>query len=211
MEIDYKKLVIVNHSINGILSNDNDIFKKSSTVKDYKKISILYKDFEKNFDTLKVRNEINKEKLLKIFNFDVSIYNKNIYEFSSGEKKEIAILKVLSDNPDLIVLDDPFSNLDYKIKIKLVNILKKLKNDYNKTIIIKSSNIKDLYFVCDNISVFNKSKMLYNVEKKDFINKFKDFEPIEFSEYLLKEKNRKIGYYDNVKDLIKAVYRDVGY
>lgn len=225
INIDYKKykklsIKITDNAINGFLTDDSDLLelflknkkKENYNIKNpYKKISILYKEVEKNFKTLKVKDEIKNEKIVKLLNFDLSLFNKNIYELSSGEKQQIAILKVLNEKSDLIILDEPFLNLDFKIKTKLITIIKKIKTDYKKTIIIKSYNINDLYFICDCILAFNKFKLSYSVEKKDFINKFKKLKPIEFSEYVLQTKNIKLGYYDNVKDLIKAVYRDVGY
>ena len=64
------------------------------------------------------------------------------FELSSGEKELLSIAVVLSFNPKLIIIDDPTIYLDNKREEYLIKLLKKLKNSYNKTIIIFSSDLK---------------------------------------------------------------------
>jgi len=64
------------------------------------------------------------------------------YQLSFGQKKRIAIAGILAMDPKIIVLDEPFSNLDYPSKKALKEILEKLVRNKKKTIIFATHNRK---------------------------------------------------------------------
>ena len=79
-----------------------------------------------------------------------NILGKKISDLSYGQRKKASMLRSLISNPDLLVLDEPFSNLDSESTGSFISILKKLKKS-GKSIII-SSNRKDIVgSVSDNL------------------------------------------------------------
>ena len=79
-----------------------------------------------------------------------NILGKKISDLSYGQRKKASMLRSLISNPDLLVLDEPFSNLDSESTDSFISILKKLKKS-GKSIII-SSNRKDIVgYVSDNL------------------------------------------------------------
>ncbi len=83
-----------------------------------------------------VAEELHMEKLL----------NKNIFSLSGGEKQKIALASIYAMNPDVYVLDEPSSNLDFKAMKELADVINILKNK-GKTIIIAEHRLwylKDL-------------------------------------------------------------------
>ena len=71
-----------------------------------------------------------------------NILGKKISELSYGQRKKASMLRSLTSAPDLLVLDEPFSNLDSESTDSFISILKTLKKE-NKSVII-SSNRKDV-------------------------------------------------------------------
>jgi len=78
--------------------------------------------------------------------------NRSSHHLSEGEKKRISIATVLSMNPEILVLDEPTSNLDPKHRRELINLLKKI----CKTIIIVSHDLEAVLELCDRTVLMNK-------------------------------------------------------
>ena len=90
------------------------------------------------------QNEIEKALGLK------NISGKKISELSYGQRKKASMLRSLISDPELLILDEPFSNLDSDSTDSFISILKTLKES-GKSIII-SSNRKDIVgSVSDNL------------------------------------------------------------
>lgn len=105
-------------------------------------------DFFSNISGFRIssesQNEIEKALGLK------NILGKKISDLSYGQRKKASMLRSLISDPDLLVLDEPFSNLDSDSTDSFISILKTLKES-GKSIII-SSNRKDIVgSVSDNL------------------------------------------------------------
>lgn len=154
---------------------------------------------------------------LKIVSLEESILKRNIQTLSSSEKKLLQIALSLLSNPDLIIFEEPFKCLDKYNEKKLIMLIQRLKEQFQKTIIIASddSNIlykytnKMLFIKNDQISLEGKTNEVFlDVEylKK---NKFNIPEIVEFT-YLAKNKKEvKIDYHKDVRDIIKDIYKHI--
>lgn len=87
---------------------------------------------------------------------------------SEGTKQRLAIAKALVREPSLLLLDEPFSNLDDRnIKI-IINAIKELKNTKGMCVLISTNNLKHCTALADSyLFLLSNKKMLYfdNVEK----------------------------------------------
>lgn len=151
-----------------------------------KNIGYVFQNAENSFFTTSVRKEIEfglkkyEYKLdnleyrikqsLKIVGLPLEYLDNNPFALSSGEKEKLAIAISLSLNPKIIVLDEPTTYLDDKSKNELIFLLKKLKEKYNKTIIIISNDIDFIMKLADNIILLKKGKIIL----KDNISKLFD-------------------------------------
>ena len=82
---------------------------------------------------------------------------KFIHQYSSGMKKKIAISAVLIHSPKIVIMDEPFENID-PISIKNINdVLKKLAQD-GSTIIITSQILQSVEKICSDILIIEQGK-----------------------------------------------------
>jgi cobalt/nickel transport system ATP-binding protein len=78
------------------------------------------------------------------------------YRLSGGEKRSVAIASVLAMKPDILVLDEPTSNLDPRARRKLINLLQGFKH----TKIIASHDLDMVMDICDRTIILHKGKVL---------------------------------------------------
>ncbi|HHT38046.1 MAG TPA: ATP-binding cassette domain-containing protein [Mollicutes bacterium] len=153
---------------------------------------------------------------LSMVGLDESYLNQNVFNLSTGEKRKVAIASILVFNPKIIILDEPTVGLDYNNKKKLLMLIKKLKNKYNKTIIIVSHDIDMLNIVADNIIVMDKGEVVISAPKNEVLKEdsLKNHglslpKITEFIEIVATKKGIKLKNTTDIKDLIKDVYRHV--
>jgi len=79
---------------------------------------------------------------------------------SKGMKKKVSIATALLHNPQLIILDEPFSDLDFVALGRLKTIMNKAKKS-GKTILIASHNIQEIESVCDDFAIIKEGKVLF--------------------------------------------------
>jgi cobalt/nickel transport system ATP-binding protein len=77
------------------------------------------------------------------------------HHLSFGEKKRVAIATVLSMQPEILILDEPSSNLDPKAKRELIKLLDSLKI----TKIIASHDLDLINTLCNRVALLNKGKI----------------------------------------------------
>ena len=154
---------------------------------------------------------------LKMVGLDDSFLNRILDNLSGGEKKKVALAKVLVCNPKVLVLNEPFIHLDYFSKNEIMKLFRMMKLRYGKTIIILTNNSDDALKLADYVKVYEKGQMVFNGDKFDFfkdrklLKAFNISEPkmIEFT-YLVQDKKKiNIGFRDDMNDLIKDIYRFV--
>jgi ABC-2 type transport system ATP-binding protein len=106
--------------------------------------------------------------------------DKWIESCSKGMKKKVSIATALLHNPQLLVLDEPFSDLDLVALGRLKDIMHKAK-DTGKAILIASHNIQELENICDEFAIIKEGKILFQqsfreIRKEIEKNNLDDFE-----------------------------------
>lgn len=154
---------------------------------------------------------------LKMVGLDDNYLERNPFTLSNGEKRKVAIASIIAFNPKVIILDEPTIGLDSISKKNLLQLIRKLKQRLNKTIILISHDIELVHQVSDYVIVLDKGNVIaegdkYSVFKQEeMLKKYGIKVPkiIEFSNKVLDKKGIKIGYRDEMNDLIKDIYRYV--
>lgn len=84
---------------------------------------------------------------------------KKVKNFSLGMKQRLGIATTLIGNPDLLMLDEPINGLDPAGVIEIRNLIKKLSTCENKTILISSHNLPELYQVATDFIIIHKGEI----------------------------------------------------
>lgn len=188
-------------------NSENQIFNK--TVKD--ELTYALKFLGKSIDEGKILEVLN------LVGLDESYLNYNPLLLSTGERKKLSIATTLVLDTDIIIFDDPTRGLDSKSIKNLKFLIKNLKNNFDKTILIISRDVEFIHALSDEVIIMNAGKILvwgnkYEVFKTtDLLKNYCLPIPktIEFSSIVLDKKNIKIGYRDEINDLLKDIYRYV--
>ena len=176
-------------------------------------ISFGLKKYNYKIDMLDKRIEDS----LKMVGLDNSYLDRNPFDLSSGEKSLLALGVVLSLNPKLLIIDDPTLYLDNKNMEYLIKLIKKLKNNYHKTIIIFTSDIEFAIRLTDNYVILKNGKICSSGNSKDLLNNIPRLKSsgieipriIEFINVVNKKKNINLDMTFDIKELMKDIYRHV--
>ena len=89
-------------------------------------------------------------------------------ELSGGQKQRVAMARMLAAEPELILLDEPFSALDTYLKWQLEQEMYKHLKEAGKPVIFVSHNRDEVYRLCDTVSCMNRGKMEVMEPLKEF-------------------------------------------
>ena len=100
----------------------------------------------------------------EIFNDEIIGKKKYLRDLSKGNQKKAGIVAAMIDNPEVIILDEPFANLDPTTQIRLKKILRGLTDDNDVTILISSHDLNHVTEVCERIVVLEKGNVVKDIE-----------------------------------------------
>ena len=117
---------------------------------------------------LRGQNKADVDKLTASFEdfFNGEIIGKKKYlrDLSKGNQKKAGIVAALIGNPEVIILDEPFANLDPTTQIRLKQILKDLAEKQGVTILVSSHDLMHVTDVCERIVVLEKGNIVKDLE-----------------------------------------------
>jgi ABC-2 type transport system ATP-binding protein len=97
--------------------------------------------------------------------FNDEILNKKKYlrDLSKGNQKKVGIIATLIGNPEVIILDEPFANLDPTTQFRLKKIIKDLADDKNVTILVSSHDLAHTTEVSNRIVAMHKGEVVKDI------------------------------------------------
>ncbi len=102
------------------------------------------------------------------------LIDKDTRALSGGEKQRVALARILRDEPELLLLDEPFSNLDLNHQRIIKAVLSNLEGRFNTTLIIVSHDPHDILSWADNIFVMKAGRVVQSGQPKTLYYKPKD-------------------------------------
>ncbi|MFD3393147.1 ABC transporter ATP-binding protein [Aquirufa sp. OSTEICH-129V] len=90
--------------------------------------------------------------------------------FSHGMRQRLGIAQTLLHNPDLIVLDEPTTGLDPQGIIDMRNLILRLKNEQQKTIVFSSHNLSEVEIICNRMVIIHQGKSVVEGNVKELLN-----------------------------------------
>ena len=101
------------------------------------------------------------------FNGEILGGKKYLRDLSKGNQKKAGIVAALMGEPKVIILDEPFANLDPTTQIRLKKIIKDLSNYKDTTILISSHDIQDVTEVCERIVLLEKGELIRDINTSE--------------------------------------------
>ncbi|NPA10423.1 MAG: ABC transporter ATP-binding protein [Chlorobi bacterium] len=158
-------------SIDGIKVNESEAWKNKVSAFVDDSFLIGYLTPEEYFyfiGELRGQNKASVDAFLKQFHdlFSGEILNSGKYvrDLSKGNQKKVGIVGAIIGNPEIIILDEPFANLDPSTQIKLKNLIKELSKQDGVTFLISSHDLSHTTEVCNRIVVVNKGQLVKDIQ-----------------------------------------------
>lgn len=138
---------------------------------------------------LKMRNlpkeQIKKEVMDMLETVDLGGFeNRFPKEMSGGQRQRVALARALVIKPDLLLLDEPLSNLDAKLRVKMRVEIRRLQQKFGFTAIYVTHDQEECFAISDKVAIMNHGvieqmdspSVIYNHPKTEFIAHFVGFE-----------------------------------
>ena len=113
------------------------------------------------------KNEVDEflKQFEDLFNDEILGGKKYIRDLSKGNQKKVGIVAALIGNPKVVVLDEPFANLDPTTQIRLKKIIKNLSQKDDVTVLVSSHDLQDVTEVSDRIVLLEKGMIIKDIKK----------------------------------------------
>jgi len=85
-------------------------------------------------------------------------------DLSKGNQKKAGIVAALIGNPEIVILDEPFANLDPTTQIRIKQMLRSLVKDKDLTVLISSHDLGHITEVCERIVVLEKGDVIKDLK-----------------------------------------------
>jgi len=98
------------------------------------------------------------------FNGEILKSKKYLRDLSKGNMKKVGIIATLIGDPEVIILDEPFANLDPTTVNRLKVIIKELAENPNRTVLVSSHDLLHTVEVCNRIVVLQKGEIVKDLQ-----------------------------------------------
>ena len=103
----------------------------------------------------------------EFFNGEIRGAKKYIRDLSKGNQKKVGIVAAMMGHPQVVILDEPFANLDPSSQFKLRKLIKEQAENYATTFLISSHTLDNIADVCSRIVILEKGKIVKDVAKSE--------------------------------------------
>ena len=130
----------------------------------------LLRFYARIFQIPKAETERRIDELLKLVELE-AVRKRTIKTYSKGMQQRIGLAQALINNPDLLILDEPTSGLDPVGRMKVREIIQRLKNE-GKTVFFSSHELGEVETVCDRVAILNQGKLMVEGRVGDLLQKY---------------------------------------
>lgn len=155
---------------NSIQVNTNEDWKKFTAAFLDESFLIGYLTAEEYFyfiGELRGQNKADVDAVLskyeEFFNNEILNTKKYLRDLSKGNMKKVGIIATLIGNPEVVILDEPFANLDPTTVNRLKKIIKELAENPDVTVLISSHDLQHTVEVCNRIVALNKGEVVKDI------------------------------------------------
>jgi len=156
---------------NGVQVNTSEAWKPFTSAFIDESFLIGYLTAEEYFyfiGDLRGQNKADVDALLtkheEFFNGEILKSKKYLRDLSKGNMKKVGIIATLIGNPEVIILDEPFANLDPTTVNRLKKIIKELAENPNVTVLVSSHDLVHTVEVCNRIVALHLGEVVKDIK-----------------------------------------------
>lgn len=153
-----------------LISNGVWYFADKSVSENVALLSIMYEGFDEKLFM----------EYMKRFEFPETDFNKPVSKLSTGQKVQFDIAFAAARRPKLMLMDEPFANLDPVVKVDIMEIIQDLVSENNMSVIISTHLLDEIDNVVDYVAVIDDGKLVKYGDRVSLIdsNNYKSIEDI---------------------------------
>ena len=102
---------------------------------------------------------INTSEILDILKIE-HLLNKFPHQLSGGEAQRVGLARAIFSNPDILLMDEPFTSLDYDTKGPILLYLKQLQKKLNIPFFFVTHSLEEMYYMSDQVILMNQGKII---------------------------------------------------
>lgn len=87
---------------------------------------------------------------------------------SGGQQQRIALARAVVMNPDVLLLDEPLSNLDVKLRLEMRELIREIQQEYKITCLFVTHDQEECFAISDRVAIMNKGKIV-QIDQPDVI------------------------------------------
>ncbi|AFH48093.1 Peptide/nickel transport system ATP-binding protein [Ignavibacterium album JCM 16511] len=178
-----------------LFQNNGELINPYRTVESILKEAIEISGSNALFDSV--------DKLLDTFSLDYSIKKQKGYSLSGGQQQRVALARILAVNPQMIILDEPFSAQDKDSVENLVSLIKDINKNFGKTIVCISHDIKTIKNISNRLLILKNGKIVEIGSTEEIFSKPKS----EYTKFLIKASQLELSS-EEVKKFLKEYEQD---
>ena len=124
-----------------------------------------------NYGVAEEKAILKAKELIKLVGLDESYLDKSPFELSGGEMRKVALCGVLALEPKVLILDEPTVALDYQSREEIMAMVKRLKEEFNMTIVLVTHNMDYVLEYADKVFVLKNGEISFEGKVEDlFLN-----------------------------------------
>jgi ABC-2 type transport system ATP-binding protein len=164
----------------GLITNNNIVVSESEDWKNFtgsfidESFLIGYLTPEEYFEFVGDLRGMNKAEVTTFiaqfkdfFNDEIIGKKRYLRDLSKGNQKKAGIVAALMGNPEVVILDEPFANLDPTTQIRLKQIIKDLTETKEVTVLVSSHDLTHVTEVCERIVVLDKGDVVKDIQRSE--------------------------------------------
>ena len=100
-----------------------------------------------------------------------NLFHQNTAELSGGQRQIVALASVMVMRPEVLILDEPTSQLDPIAAEEFIKTLQKINRELGTTIILSEHRLDDVFSACDRVIVIENSKLIADAAPSDVVGR----------------------------------------
>ena len=124
-----------------------------------------------NYGVVEEKAILKAKELIKLVGLDESYLDKSPFELSGGEMRKVALCGILALEPKVLILDEPTVALDYQSREEIMAMVKRLKEEFDMTIVLVTHNMDYVLEYADKVFVLKNGEISFEGKVEDlFLN-----------------------------------------